>query len=91
MVRKFVLLATASLIFVATPAFAQDAQVPAEAEDTGGLEEIIVTAQKREQNLQNVPVSVTALSAEALANNRIADFTDLTRAASSLTVTQATS
>jgi iron complex outermembrane recepter protein len=90
MVRKFALLATASLIFAATPAFAQDVQVPAE-EDTGGLEEIVVTAQKREQNLQNVPVSVTALSAEALANNRIADFADLTRAASSLTVTQATS
>ncbi len=90
MVRKFALLATASLIFAATPAFAQDAQAPAE-EDTGGLEEIVVTAQKREQNMQDVPVSVTALSSEALANNRIADFADLTRAASSLTVTQATS
>ncbi len=94
MIRKFALLATASLIFT-SPAFAQ--ATPASsgataAEDTGGgLEEIVVTAQKREENLQNVPVSVTALSSEALANNRIADFTDLTRAASSLTVTQATS
>jgi iron complex outermembrane receptor protein len=91
MVRKFVLLATTSLIFAA-PAFAQDASAEAAAaEDTGGLEEIVVTAQKREENLQDVPVSVTALSAESLANARIADFTDLTRAASSLTVTQATS
>jgi iron complex outermembrane recepter protein len=89
MVRKFALLATASLIFAASPSFAQDSS--AAAEDTGGLEEIVVTAQKREQNLQDVPVSVTALSAEALANNRIAEFADLTRAASSLTVTQATS
>lgn len=93
MVRKFVLLATASLIF-ASPAFAQESPASADsaaADDTGGLEEIVVTAQKREENLQNVPVSVTALSAEALANNRVTDFTDLTRAASSLTVTQATS
>jgi iron complex outermembrane recepter protein len=94
MVRKFALFATTSLIFAASPAVAQEAAAPADAavaEDTGGLEEIVVTAQKREENLQDVPVSVTALSAEALANNRIADFTDLTRAASSLTVTQATS
>lgn len=93
MVRKFVLLATTSLIFAA-PALAQETPASADAtvaEDTGGLEEIVVTAQKREENLQDVPVSVTALSAEALANNRITDFTDLTRAASSLTVTQATS
>ena len=91
MIRKFVLLATASLIFTA-PAFAQETPASAGAvEDTGGLAEIVVTAQKREQNLQSVPVSVTALSGEALANNRIADFADLTRAASSLTVTQATS
>ena len=68
---------------------AQDA--PTSAEDNGGLEEIVVTAQKREENLQNVPVSVTALSAEALANQRIAEFSDLTRAAPSLTITQTTS
>jgi iron complex outermembrane recepter protein len=94
MVGKFTLLATASLIFTASPVMAQDAPVSGNgtaAEEAGGLEEIVVTAQKREQNMQSVPVSVTALSAEALANNRIADFADLTRAASSLTVTQATS
>jgi len=83
MVRKFVLLATTSLIFAASPAFAQEV-----VEDTGGLAEIVVTAQKREQNLQSVPVSVTALGAEAIANNRISDFSDLTRAVPSLTITQ---
>jgi iron complex outermembrane recepter protein len=90
---KFLLLASASMFIFVAPAFAQDSapeQGTTEA-GNGGLEEIVVTAQKREENLQNVPVSVTALSAEALANNRITDFTDLTRAASSLTVTQATS
>jgi iron complex outermembrane recepter protein len=88
MSRKFMLLAGISTVLIAIPAFAQDA-APAEA-DTG-LEEIVVTAQKREENLQNVPVSVTAIGAEAIANQRITDFSDLTRAASSLTVTQQTS
>jgi iron complex outermembrane recepter protein len=94
MVRKFALLATTSLFFAATPVFAQDVPVSADAaaeEDTGGLEEIVVTAQKREENMQDVPVSVTALGAEAIANARIADFADLTRAAPSLTITQQTS
>jgi iron complex outermembrane recepter protein len=85
---KFMLLAGVSTALFAVPVYAQDS---APAETGAGLEEIVVTAQKREQNLQDVPVSVTALSSEALANNRIADFADLTRAASSLTVTQATS
>lgn len=89
MSRKFMLLAGVSTALVATPVFAQT--LPPAAEDTGGLEEIIVTAQKREQNLQNVPVSVTALGAEAIANQRITNFSDITRAAASLTVTQTSS
>jgi iron complex outermembrane recepter protein len=87
MSRKFMLLAGVSTALIAMPAFAQDAP----AEENAGLEEIVVTAQKREENLQNVPVAVTAISAEAIANNRIADFSDLTRAAPSLTITQTTS
>ena len=43
------------------------------------LEEIIVTAQKREERLQNVPVSVTALSATTLANLNIESGTELAR------------
>jgi iron complex outermembrane recepter protein len=46
----------------AMPAFAQDA--PADEE---GLSEIIVTAQRREENLQDVPLSITALGGENLA------------------------
>lgn len=93
MSSKFALMAGASFLVISTSAFAQDTApetVSAEA-DSGGLEEIVVTAQKREENLQNVPVAVTALGAEAIENNRIADFSDLTRAAPSLTITQTTS
>jgi len=81
---KIILLASASL--VAAPAFAQTAPKPADS----GLADIIVTAQKREQNLQNVPVAVTALGSAALENQHITEFADLSRAAASLTVTQAT-
>jgi iron complex outermembrane recepter protein len=93
MSRKFALLASASFLMLSTNAFAQDAAPEAVAaeEENSGLEEIVVTAQKREENLHNVPVAVTALGAEAIENNRIADFSDLTRAAPSLTVTQTTS
>jgi iron complex outermembrane recepter protein len=91
MSRKFMLLAGVSAALFTTPAFAQSAPPAEAAEADTGLEEIVVTAQKREENLQNVPVSVTAIGAEAIANQRITDFSDLTRAASSLTVTQQTS
>ena len=89
MSRKFALLAGFSALALVQPVYAQEA--PADTADGGGLEEIVVTAQKREQNMQSVPVSVTALSSEAIANNRLADFADLTRAAPSMTITQTTS
>jgi iron complex outermembrane recepter protein len=59
MSRKFMLLAGVSTALIAIPAFAQEAPP---AEPDAGLEEIIVTAQKREQNLQNVPVSALSPS-----------------------------
>ncbi len=58
MSRKFALLAGASFLIISTNAYAQDAapESVATEEDNGGLEEIVVTAQKREENLQDVPV-----------------------------------
>jgi len=51
------------------PAPAMSAENP---KATAGLTEIIVTAQKRSERLQDVPVPVTALSADALvANNQL--------------------
>ncbi len=42
------------------------------------LEEVLVTAQKRSQSLQDVPVAVTAFDAETLQRQRINRVTDLT-------------
>ncbi len=41
------------------------------------LDEIVITAQKREQNLQEVPISVTALSGDVLQVRQITDFSQL--------------
>lgn len=43
-------------------------------EDYGN--EIVVTAQKREQNLQDVPVSITALTSDTLEQNQVSRFDD---------------
>ena len=54
------------------------------------LDEIIVTAQKRAESLQNVPVSVTAVSAESLEKLGVQSFADLTRVSPSLTIAEST-
>jgi len=41
------------------------------------LEEVLVTAQKREQNLQKVPVSITSYNAMELENKFITSITEL--------------
>jgi iron complex outermembrane receptor protein len=41
------------------------------------LSEIVVTAQRREQNVQDVPIAVTALTQEAIAVNRVVTVNDL--------------
>ena len=53
----------------------------AQEKSAGQLEEIIVTASKREENLQQVPVAITALNAEAIERagvNKLSDFIALT-------------
>lgn len=55
-------------------ASAQDAQA---AEDSGGLQEIVVTAQKRAESLQKVPVSVTAITGDQLAAQKLDDSSSL--------------
>ncbi len=41
------------------------------------LEEVVVTAQKREQSIQDVPISITAISGDDLQNNIVQDIYDL--------------
>ncbi|TZG28779.1 TonB-dependent receptor [Sphingomonas montanisoli] len=61
------------------PAFAQDAAVEPAAEEApqGGLQDIVVTARRVEERLQDVPLSITAMNAKTLNDNRISQVQDL--------------
>jgi outer membrane receptor protein involved in Fe transport len=70
---------------IAGTAAAQDPDGPATIDD------IIVTAQKREQNLQDVPIVVTSLSQETLQDAGVRDIKDLQILTPGLTVTSTSS
>ena len=65
---RVVVLASAGLV-LATPAAAQN--------DSSFLEEIVVVAQKREQNIMDVPVSITAVTGAQIEESGIKDMIDL--------------
>ena len=67
------------------------ASVAATEPDQKGLADIVVTAQRRSENLQRVPIAVTALSADTLATRGITDTRQLATTVPGLTfTTQAT-
>ena len=57
-------------------AIALSGAVAAQTAPSGALEEIVVTAQKRSENLQSVPLSITSLGAIALEQKAITTFFD---------------
>jgi iron complex outermembrane recepter protein len=69
--RRVALAATASglALSMATPVLAQDA-----AEDDGKTEEIIVTAQFRNQNLQDTPLAITAVTADMIQSKSLTNL-----------------
>ncbi|MEH6676548.1 MAG: TonB-dependent receptor, partial [Phenylobacterium sp.] len=62
--------AAAAALLSGQVALAQDAQVST-------LEEVVVTAQRRAQSLQDVPVTVTAFGAEQVEEARIREVQDV--------------
>ncbi len=82
------LIATSSLLaLVPATAWAQSA-APAEnaSEAVGGIEEIVVTAQKRAQNVQDVPIAISAFTANALKERAVADVASLSNIAPNVTL-----
>jgi outer membrane receptor protein involved in Fe transport len=61
--------------FLATVALVMGFQIPAFAQ--GAFEEVVVTAQRIEESLQDVPIAVTALSSDDLDEKQIITFSDL--------------
>ena len=76
------LTASALVLVCVPPAHAQSDQ-PAAA-GGAGLEEIVVTARRKEEQLQTVPVSITVLTATQLESERIQTLADLSFQAPSL-------
>lgn len=68
------------------PAVAQD--TTGDQDDTFQLDRVTVTAKKREQNLQDVPISITALTSESLENAGVATTEDLTLAVPGLNISR---
>jgi iron complex outermembrane receptor protein len=68
-----------ALLSVAAVAPAQQllAQEGAATADSGGLTEITVTAQRRSENIQNVPIAVTAFTADSLSTRNLTDIHSL--------------
>ncbi|HEU0305766.1 MAG TPA: TonB-dependent receptor plug domain-containing protein, partial [Lysobacter sp.] len=90
--RKLLSLAVATALgsLLAAPVSAQDAAPPAEGapeEKATTLSELVVTAQKREEALQDVPISVTALPEQLLRDTGVRDVKDMQVLVPGLTVT----
>ncbi len=84
---------SAALVALATPAMVMAQAEPAAtagqasaaiaADDTG---DIVVTARRRAESLQNVPIAVTAYSGEALAQQGALDITDISDTTPNVTI-----
>ncbi len=84
--RRILMLSTVFATPVLGQVHAQTAAAPGAGKP---LEEVVVTAQKRRENIQNVPISIVALSGAQLAQKAVKSLADLQFAAPSLTVTNA--
>ncbi|WP_395651771.1 TonB-dependent receptor, partial [Brevundimonas sp.] len=90
-VKKFLL--TGAAMACAIMPFAAHAQTnPSQSDEQyTGLEDIVVTAQRREENLQRAAIAVSAVAGETLTEQSITQATDLTRLVPALQVAPAAS
>jgi len=88
--KKFELLAASAIaLLYASPALAQETPAPATQETApNDSDDIIVTATKREQTLQDVPISVAVTSSATIEKAQIRDLIDLQSVVPSLKVAQ---
>lgn len=85
----------ASLLFVASAAHAQDDSLPqagAQTDDAANaVDDIIVTARRRAENMQSVPVAITAIGADTLREKAITTPYDLSNSTPGITATAGSS
>ena len=83
--RLSLTVAVAALCSFSTSAIAQTAESES-AKDKPVKDEMVVTARRREENLQDTPLSITAYSGEDLAKQSVQDFGDLQYQTPNLTI-----
>ncbi|WP_336971803.1 TonB-dependent receptor [Sphingobium aromaticiconvertens] len=83
------LCATSAALFLSVPAFAQTDQQPQGESASSG--DIIVTARRRDEALQDVPISVSAISGDQLNKSGVTDIQGLQYRTPSLSITSAQS
>lgn len=91
--RSIALVAMAAMSSVSMPALAQDTDATTQVPGTmvqegrgGGLTDIVVTARRRAEQAQDVPVSLTAISGEALDQRNIRTIESLSALAPNLNI-----
>lgn len=85
--RRIAQAVSIALAMATTPALAQQvAGNPEATASTGALEQVIVTARRREERQQDVPLAVTALGQDFLQQNSVTKMTDLNGKAPALHV-----
>jgi iron complex outermembrane recepter protein len=84
-----------SLVALVAPAFANDAAGPegpvgagTQSAQGSALQEVVVTAQKRSENLQEVPIAISALSGDQLASRGVVSTEDLASTSPGVLITK---
>ena len=91
MTKKSIFVAVSlAAMAAAQPAWADDAPAAGPAAANGApASDIVVTAQRRKENVQNISIAITALSAGALEEKKVLRQLDLQNASPGLTITKA--
>lgn len=87
--KKIEIYISSLLLATSTSAWAQAETTTAKTQAMGGLEEIVVTARRQEENLQSAPVSVSALTSSALENVNIRGIDKVAQLVPNLSMTEA--
>lgn len=80
--------APAAVLAFANPTFAQEA--PESAPSASSVDDVVVTARRRSENLQDVPIAVTAVTGEGLDARGYGSLTDIQQMTPNLTFTPGT-
>jgi iron complex outermembrane receptor protein len=86
--RALLAASIAAALGAAVPAAAQESTAPGAQGAVGGIEEIIVSARRRDESIQDTPIAVTAIAPSQLEGAAAVNISDLQGAAPNVLITQ---